>query len=164
MKKYSILCLFAFLPLWAKNPPVRKPRINVIVPAIIAVPNFINDLSAVLIEASNAGINFTGGSSTVNAVARFADTNGSIKNSSVLVDDAGNIQINGITKNSNTVSWPTIVGAAGSFLGSDGAGNLIYATPFGGGNVSTASAFTSNNAILTVDLPSGCKTLNKQIF
>ncbi len=77
--------------------------------------------------------------STIDAVPRFANTTGNLlKNSLVLVDDAGNITINGITKNGNTVSWPSIVGAAGTFLGSDGVGNLIYSTPVGSGNVSTA--------------------------
>lgn len=78
-------------------------------------------------------------SSTINAVARFANNSGTLlKDSLVLVDDAGNIQINGITKNGNTVSWPSVVGAAGTVLSSDGAGNLVYATPVGSGNVSTA--------------------------
>ena len=107
-------------------------------------------------SSSSSSGNVTGpSSSTTNAVARFADTTGKLlKNSSVLVDDAGNVTLVGITKNGNTVSWPLIVGAAGTFLGSDGAGNLIYAIPAGGGNVSTALPFTTNNAILTVDTPS----------
>ena len=101
-------------------------------------------------------------SSTIDAVPRFANTIGTLlKNSTVLVDDAGNITINGITKSGHTVSWPTVVGAAGTFLGSDGAGNLVYATPVGSGNVSTALPFSTNNALITVDLPSGVDNIKQ---
>jgi hypothetical protein len=100
--------------------------------------------------------------STPNAVALFADSSGTLlKNSSVLVDALGDIQINGITKNGNTAIWPSIVGSAGTFLGSDGAGNLIYATPLGSGNVSTAAPFTVNNSIITADLPNGSDNIKQ---
>ena len=96
--------------------------------------------------------------STINAVARFGDTNGtSLKNSSVLIDDAGNVTLNGITKNGATAIWPSIVGSAGTFLGSDGSGNLFYGTPLGGGNVLAALNFTTDNALIRVDLASGVK-------
>jgi len=65
------------------------------------------------------------------------------------------LELNTITKNNATVSWPSTVGPAGTFLASDGQGNLIYTTPPGGGNVSTTLNFNSNNAILTTDTPSG---------
>ncbi|MFA6066703.1 MAG: hypothetical protein WC707_05990 [Candidatus Babeliaceae bacterium] len=94
--------------------------------------------------------------STLNAVPRFGDTSGTLlENSSVLIDNFGNVTLNGITKNGNTVAWPSIVGAVNTFLASDGAGNLVYATPAGGGNVSTALNFTTDNARVRTDLLSG---------
>ena len=112
-------------------------------------------------SSSSGNVN-TIGSTTTNASARFADTTGTLlKNSSVLIDDSGNITINGITKNSNTVSWPSSIGAAGTFLGSDGVGNLVYASPSGGGNVSTAISFSNNNAILTTDTPSSVTNIQQ---
>ncbi len=99
---------------------------------------------------------------TVNAVPRFANTAGTLlKNSLVLVDDSGNITINGITKAGNTVSWPSTIGAAGTFLESDGAGNLVYGTPAGSGNVSTALPFVFNNSIITTDTPSGAENIKE---
>ena len=73
----------------------------------------------------------------------------------------GNITINGITKDGNTVSWPSIVGAAGTVLTSDGHGNLIYSTPAGGGNVSTAMPFTVNNSITITDTTSGATNIKR---
>ena len=101
-------------------------------------------------------------SSTDNAVARWNGTSGkSLQNSGVLVDDSDNITINGITKDGSTVSWPSTVGAANTFLASDGANNLVYSTPSGAGNVSTDSNFTTDNAILRVDLPSGTRSIQQ---
>ncbi|MFA6066704.1 MAG: hypothetical protein WC707_05995 [Candidatus Babeliaceae bacterium] len=103
-------------------------------------------------------------SSTLNAVPRFADTSGTvIKDSSVLVDDAGNITIDGITKNGITISWPSIAGGAGTFLASDGFGNLIYtappAPPIGGGNVSSQAIFFVDNALTTTDPANGPRNI-----
>ena len=100
--------------------------------------------------------------STINAVARFGDTNGtSLLNSSVLIDDAGNVTLNGITKNGATAIWPSIVGSVGTFLGSDGTGNLVYGTPLGGGNVLAAVPFTTDNAVIRVDLASGVHNIKQ---
>lgn len=110
------------------------------------------------------GSNFVMGptTATVNAVPRFNSTSGnSVANSAVLVDDSGNITIAGITKNGNTVNWPSTVGAANTYLGSDGSGNLIYSTPAGAGNVDTALNFTVNNAVLTTDLPNGAQNIKQ---
>ncbi len=102
--------------------------------------------------------------STPNAVPRFANSSGNLlKNSTVLVDDSGNVTLNGITKNGNTANWPSIVGAAGTFLGSDGHGNLVYGTPSGAGNVSSALPFGLSNAILRVDLGSGVDNIQQSI-
>jgi trimeric autotransporter adhesin len=110
---------------------------------------------------------------TVDAVPRFADTNcrtiqknlgpvtstpgNRLKNSVVRIDDEGNIEINGIIKNGIQINWPSTIGAAGTFLESDGTGNLIYAFPpgGGGGNVSTALAFTAENLLVRTDTNSG---------
>src|SRR3990167_6805070 len=107
-------------------------------------------------------------SSTDNAVARFDGTSGKrIKNSGVLVDDSNNIanvndiELSGITKDGETAAWPSVICASGTFLGSDGAGNLVFSTPSGGGNVSTDSFFTVDNAILRVDLPSGVRSIQQ---
>jgi len=65
----------------------------------------------------------TEGASQVNAVARFANTIGTvIKASPVKIDDAGNIEINGIVKDGTQVNWPTDYGPEGTFLASDGEG------------------------------------------
>ncbi|TET06778.1 hypothetical protein E3J79_00860 [Candidatus Dependentiae bacterium] len=121
--------------------------------------NFSGDLSVGGSINGQALVN-SDGSSTVNAVARFANTSGTrIKNSLVLVDDIGNIQIDGITKNGITISWPSTTGPAGHFLESDGVGNLVYGTPAGAGNVSTVAPFGTNNALLTTDLPNGTENV-----
>lgn len=87
-----------------------------------------------------------------NSVALFADNSATVlKGSLVKVDDSANISINGITKNGNTVSWPSTQGLAGQGLMSDGAGNLIYATPTGSGNVMTEFPFSANNRLLVTD-------------
>lgn len=97
-----------------------------------------------------------------NEVARFTDNTGKfIKGSGVLVDNFANVTLNGITKNGNTVSWPIGTGAAGTFLGSDGAGNLVYATPAGAGNVSAASNFVNTNALIKTDISSGSKNIQE---
>jgi hypothetical protein len=74
----------------------------------------------------------TEGAVAQNAAVRFAESSGKIiKSSPVNIDDAGNIEINGITKNGNTIIWPITVGASGTFLASDGLGNLVYSIPVG---------------------------------
>lgn len=100
--------------------------------------------------------------STINAVALYANTTGSLlKNSTVLVDSSGNVELQGITKNGTTLSWPTAGGAAGTFMATDGSGNLIFATAAGGGNVSTSAPFTIDNALIRVDLPGGAMTIKE---
>ncbi|KKP29304.1 MAG: BclB domain-containing protein [candidate division TM6 bacterium GW2011_GWF2_30_66] len=47
------------------------------------------------------------------------------------VNVAGEMVVNKITKNGNTVSWPSGYGPSGTFLASDGNGNLIYSVPVG---------------------------------
>jgi hypothetical protein len=147
---------------------VRAPRPGgeliasqgVVGPCVIC-PSIDPELILELQNQSGSGVSGPE-TSTVNAVARYANTAGTeLKNSAVLVDDAGNVTLEGITKGGNTVSWPSNVGAAGTFLGSDGAGNLIYATPAGSGNVSAAVPFTTNNRIVTVDLPSGAHNVKE---
>lgn len=114
------------------------------------------------INASSASFVTGPGLSTPNAVARYADSSGSVlKNSPVLVDDLGNIQIAGITNNGFTVTWPSNVGVAGTFLESDGAGNLIYGTPAGAGNVSTALPFNADNKIVVTDFSSGAENIKQ---
>ncbi|MGB8467931.1 MAG: hypothetical protein WCE21_02915 [Candidatus Babeliales bacterium] len=138
--------------------------------------NYLNVLRQVFIDGDlfvKGTINGSGGNSgfiqavpgaTINAVPRFANANGSqLANSSVLIDNAGNVTLNGITKNGITVAWPSTAGAAGTFLANDGAGNLVYATPAGAGNVSTALNFTTNNALTRVDLPSGVNNIQQSV-
>lgn len=108
-----------------------------------------------------------------NSVARFSGTTGKvIDDSLVTIDDSGDltasnlatsdIKLNSITNsNDQTLNWPNSSGAAGTFLGSDGAGNLVFSTPAGSGNVDTALNFTTNNAIITVDLPSGAQNIKE---
>lgn len=115
-------------------------------------------------STENSGLGNVQGpaTSTPHAVVRFADSSGDfIENSVVLIDDTGNVELNGITKNGNTISWPSIIGSAGTFLSSDGAGNLVYATPSGSGNVSTALPFSTNNAIVVTDLPNGVDNIKQ---
>jgi cytoskeletal protein CcmA (bactofilin family) len=71
------------------------------------------------------------------------------------------ITINTITKNGNTVSWPSTVGAPGTLLGITAPNALGYITPAGGGNVSTASNFTTNNRLVTTDLPSSATNIKQ---
>ncbi|MFC1842388.1 beta strand repeat-containing protein [Candidatus Dependentiae bacterium] len=73
----------------------------------------------------------------------------------------GILELNKIKKGDGVVSWPSEVGPEGTFLGSDGDGNLVYATPSGAGNVSTAYLFGSNNALLTTDLPNGSSNVKE---
>jgi trimeric autotransporter adhesin len=110
---------------------------------------------------------------TVDAVPRFADTNcrsiqknlgpvvstpgNRLKNSLVRIDDEGNVELNGIIKNGIQINWPSTFGPAGTFLESDGTGNLVYAYPSGGGsgNVDTALPFTAENLLVRTDTASG---------
>ena len=112
---------------------------------------------------STSGGGLTGPTTaTPNAVPRFANSSGqALINSSVLIDDSGNVTLNGITKNNNTVSWPSTAGAAGTFLGSDGAGNLVYSTPAGAGDVSATSPFSITNAVIRTDLTNGTRNIQE---
>jgi len=128
------------------------------------------------------------GLSLPNSIPVFADATGaSLVDTPVLIDTAGNItDIQNITVNNTVatqdllssgtlfisalaninspnavVTWPTTVGTAGTFLGSDGAGNLVYSTPTGAGNVSAAANFTTNNRVLLTDTPSGTKNVKE---
>ena len=142
-----------------------RPSLQTINNMVVGAAGSQDCTSATIAESSSVvrGNTVTGpSSSTPNAVPRFANAAGStIQNSAMLVDDSGNVTLQGITNNGNTVSWPPMAGSAGTFLGSDGSGNLIYATPSGGGNVSTASNFTNNNAITVVDLSSGVDNIQE---
>src|ERR1700722_3704585 len=115
-------------------------------------PLFTDPLDTILfVQNTQLPAPSTGG---LNAVPRFSNnTLKSIKNSLVYIDDAGNIQLNGIIKNNALISWPSVVGPAGTFLGSDGMGNLIFAIPggSGSGNVDTALPFTIDNSIVRTD-------------
>lgn len=155
MNRKLLLSLFICIPLWSTRSP-RTTTLN----SVYIVPPPISLYSVEIIDDANAVRSQE--NSTLNAVARYADTSGLlIKNSSVLVDDVGNVQLNGITKNGNTITWPSNIGALGTFLGSDGAGNLIYSTPSGAGNVSTALSFTTDNSLITTDTPSGNKNIKQ---
>src|SRR5579871_2201742 len=93
---------------------------------------------------------------TLNSVARFSDSSlKNLKNSPVFIDDNGNVQLNGIIKNNNILSWPTTSGTAGQALQSDGMGGLIFGSVIGGGNVSTALPFANNDRIIRTDIASG---------
>jgi len=72
-----------------------------------------------------------------------------------------NITINTITKNGITVAWPVAAGVPGSILTNDGVGNLTFTPAVGGGNVSTASDFTTNNRLVTTDLPSSVTNIKQ---
>jgi hypothetical protein len=66
-----------------------------------------------------------------------------------------------INSPSAVVTWPTTVGAAGTFLGIDMSGNLVYSTPAGAGDVSAAANFTTNNRIVLTDTPNGAKNVKE---
>ncbi len=92
------------------------------------------------------------------SVPRFSNgTLKVIKNSSVYIDDNGNVQLNGIIKNNNLLSWPSTSGLFGQVLTSDGMGSLIFTNGGGGGggNVSTAAFFTADNRLVRTDTLSG---------
>jgi len=72
-----------------------------------------------------------------------------------------NITINTITKNGITVAWPAAAGVPGSILTNDGVGNLTFTPAVGGGNVSTALNFTTNNRLVTTDLPSSATNIKE---
>ncbi len=79
---------------------------------------------------------------TCNGMVVFADCSGTLlKNSSLTL--------------------PAMTGAAGTVLESDGHGNLVFGTPAGTGNTSTAMPFTTNNSIVKTDLSGGVNTIQQ---
>jgi hypothetical protein len=146
----------------------RETNITINCPLVPCAP-FVDTID----EIDLSGFIFGPPVATVDAVPRFADTNcrtiqknlgpvtstpgNRLKNSLVRIDDEGNVELNGIIKNGIQINWPSTIGAAGTFLESDGTGNLIYAFPPGGsgGNVDTAIPFTAENLLVRTDTASG---------
>lgn len=169
----SLLSISFFNSLIAETEEINSSEDTTITKAAPSAhfQNLIVDNNAVIrgniiidgaINSSGSNVILGPSSSTANSVPRFANGAGNIlKDSPVSIDDAGNITINGITKNGTTVSWPSSSGAAGTFLASDGAGNLVYSTPAGAGNVSTAVPFSVNNRLITTDVLSGTHNIKQ---
>ncbi len=125
--------------------------------------------------------------STDNAIVRFDGVTGCvIQDSTVLIDDAGNVTVNPVgggtgelrfvdlggnhvgfqapaAMAAGSVVWalPTGDGGVNEFLQTDGAGNLSWTTPAGSGDVSAAPTFTTDNRRLRVDFPSGTRHIQE---
>jgi len=138
----------------------------------------IDALKFVRVKADLTGLEFAtpagGGdvtgpiSSTDNAIARFDGTSGTtIQNSSILIDDNGNVEIKSGTElrlydadNSNYVGFkapslsvnkiwvlPNVDGSANQYLKTDGNGNLGWATSGGGISCQFSSYRDTNQSI-----------------
>jgi len=99
---------------------------------------------------------------SINAVPRFENTiNRFLKNSKVFIDDEGNITINGITKDGNTILWPSTLGPNGSYLASNGTSLIWVIPPVGTGNVNTVNPFMADNRITRTDTVSGATNIQE---
>ena len=99
---------------------------------------------------------------STNAVPRFENTvSRFLKNSKVFIDDEGNITINGITKDGNTILWPDTIGPNGSYLASNGTDLIWVVPPVGTGNVNTANQFMADNRITRTDTASGATNIQE---
>jgi hypothetical protein len=125
----------------------------------------VNGNINVLGQIQSPGLVNVQGAVQADKVARFAnDYSGQgscasafIKNSSVSIDDSGNIGINGITKNGVTTSWPSSIGASGTFLASDGFGALMYAIAQGVTGPVGPMGPTGNKGLIGDQGPTGNK-------
>lgn len=134
---------------------------------VLGTTNVSNNMIAnqgIFVQGNLTALSIVGQSSSIsvdgqvenNQVAQFANNTGSLlKGANAKIDSLGNISIDGITKNGNTVSWPSNIGALGTFLATDGAGNLYYTSSTGQGNVSTVVLFDENNRLVSTDTPNG---------
>ena len=75
--------------------------------------------------------------------------------------NASNVSLTSIARDGIITNWVTSAGAAEQFLESDGDGNLIWGSPSGGGNISSALNFTSENYITTTDIINGLKNIQE---
>lgn len=101
----------------------------------------------------------------VEGVISFGRQAGNIVNGPINSLNNEIVVFNGTSGNSVAGSgflMPTADAAPGQILATNGAGQLFFTTPAGGGNVSaSALTFTTDNAIIRVDLPSGAHNIQE---
>lgn len=124
---------------------------NVLEVNTLEANNFVaNNISVNTLEAKNAQL----ANIDIGPGSNGLEINGPlVVNGPVTIAVPNTLNLTSITKNGTTLQWPNSDGPPGSFVVTDGTGQLGFVVPPGGtGNVNAATPFSFNNSLIRANL------------